>query len=104
MKRTALLMFALVVCTGFAHAEFRVAQMFTDHLVLQRDIDVPVWGWTTPGKSVTVEFGGQKVTAKADENTGKWMVRLKPMDANTTGQVMKITADGKRRQGQPLSE
>jgi hypothetical protein len=33
---------------------------FRDDAVLQRDMKVPVWGWSKPGTVVTVEFAGQK--------------------------------------------
>jgi hypothetical protein len=38
---------------------------FGDNAVLQRDVKVPVWGWSKPGTTVTVEFAGQKESAKA---------------------------------------
>jgi len=31
-----------------------------DNAVLQREVDLPVWGWSKPGTMVTVEFAGQK--------------------------------------------
>lgn len=62
--------------------------LFSDHLVLQRDKPVPVWGKATPGEEVIVEFAGQKKTAKADAN-GKWMVKLDSMPANAEPQVLK---------------
>jgi sialate O-acetylesterase len=57
-------------------------------MVLQRDKAVPVWGKATPGEEVTVEFAGQKKTAKADAS-GQWMVKLDPMPANAESQVLK---------------
>ncbi|HEY0375852.1 MAG TPA: sialate O-acetylesterase [Pyrinomonadaceae bacterium] len=54
--------------------------LFSDDMVLQRDVKFPVWGWTTPGTSVTVQFRGQKVTATADAD-GKWLARLGPFGA-----------------------
>ena len=58
-------------------------------MVLQRDSACPVWGWAEAGEDVTVEFAGQKLTAKPDAQ-GKWQVSLKPMKANATGQTMTI--------------
>ncbi len=54
--------------------------LFSDDVVLQRGVKVPVWGWTTPGAGVTVELRGQKATATADAN-GKWLARLGPFEA-----------------------
>ena len=53
---------------------------FSDSAILQRGMPVPVWGWSKPGTTVTVEFAGQKKTAEADKD-GKWMansIRSKP--------------------------
>ncbi len=36
---------------------FRMACVFTDHMVLQRDQPLPVWGWAAPGRAVIVEVG-----------------------------------------------
>ena len=69
-------------------AEVRLPSIFTDHMVLQRDKAVPVWGKAAPGEEVTVEFAGQKKTTKADAS-GKWMVKLDPMPANAEPQVLK---------------
>lgn len=54
--------------------------LFGDEMVLQRDIKFPVWGWTTPGASVTIQLRGQKATATADAD-GKWLARLGPFEA-----------------------
>jgi sialate O-acetylesterase len=54
--------------------------LFGDDMVLQRDVKFPVWGWTTPGTSVTVQFRGQKATVAADAD-GKWLARLGPFAA-----------------------
>jgi sialate O-acetylesterase len=54
--------------------------LFSDHVVLQRDVPVPVWGWAEPGQRIKVSFAGQSVetTAGAD---GKWLVKLGPYPA-----------------------
>ena len=70
--------------------------LFTDHAVLQRDIRVPVWGWTEPGSSVTVSFAGQVKTAIA-ASTGKWMVYLDPMEASSKGRILAIQTAGGRQ-------
>jgi sialate O-acetylesterase len=40
-----------------AQPAFRTAGIFTDHMVLQRDQPLPVWGWAAPGRPITVEVG-----------------------------------------------
>jgi len=69
-----------LLTAGPAWAEVKLAPLFTDHAVLQRDMPVPIWGWAEPGEEVTVTLAGQEKTAKAD-NEGHWKVRLEKMPA-----------------------
>lgn len=71
-----------------AHAAVKLPAIFTDHMVLQRGMPVPVWGKADPGEEVTVEFAGQKKTAKADAS-GRWMVKLDALTANDQPQALK---------------
>ena len=54
--------------------------LFTDHAVVQRDVPLPIWGWTDPGARVKVTFAGQSVETTADP-AGKWLVKLGPYPA-----------------------
>ena len=65
--------------------------MFSDNAVLQRDMEVPVWGWARPAVAVQVSILGQTKKAKADKD-GKWSVRLSPMKASTKPVTMRVTA------------
>lgn len=60
-------------------ADVTLHNLFTDHMVLQRGIAVPVWGWADDGEQVTVEFRGRKVTTVA--KGGRWMVKLGKLKA-----------------------
>jgi sialate O-acetylesterase len=70
-------------------ADVTLSPIIGSHMVLQRESACPIWGWAGEGEEVTVEFAGQKQTAKPDAS-GKWMVKLQPMKANSTGQTMII--------------
>ena len=63
---------------------------FADNAILQREKDLPVWGWSKPGTSVTVEFSTQKGMATAGAD-GRWMVKLKPLTANAAPAEMVIS-------------
>jgi len=77
---------------GFSAAELKMPGMFSDNMVLQRDKPVPVWGWAEQGAEVTVEFAGQKKTAKVAGTNGEWRVTLDPMLANSRPQTMTVTS------------
>ncbi|MBM4093493.1 MAG: sialate O-acetylesterase, partial [Planctomycetes bacterium] len=54
----------LALCfAGTVGADVKVPALFGDHMVVQRDMPVPVWGWADPGEKVTVVFGTQMETA-----------------------------------------
>jgi sialate O-acetylesterase len=72
-----------------ASADVTLSPIIGSHMVLQRDSVCPIWGWADQGEEVTVEFGGQKQTAKPGAD-GKWMVKLQPMKANAKPQTMSI--------------
>jgi len=74
-----------------AVADVTLPSVIASHMVLQRDIPIPIWGWAEPGEEVTVSIGGDKAAVKADEN-GNWMVRLPQMKA---GGPHKLTIAGK---------
>lgn len=82
MARIPSLPFAclLVISTTCLHAEVKLHPLFSDSMVLQRDMKVPIWGTATAGEKVTVEFAGQKVEATADDQ-GRWRVELATLKA-----------------------
>lgn len=83
------LMLALVVPSQAQ--DLKLANLFSDHMVLQREQSVPIWGWAKPGENVTVEFAGQKANATADAD-GNWLVRLEPMPASLEGRELVVQA------------
>jgi len=78
-----------------------VHPLFTSHMVLQRSAVDPVWGWVTPGTTVTVVVKDQNSvtvqtkTAVADSN-GRWQANLDPMGlvANNAAYSAVISASG----------
>jgi sialate O-acetylesterase len=78
-----------------ARAELRLHNLFTDHMVLQRDATVPIWGWGDDGDKVTVEFAGKKDTVTV--KNGKWMAKLKNLQPGPAG-VLKVTARSGRHE------
>jgi sialate O-acetylesterase len=83
------LLLSLLLLPLVARAEIRLPAVFADHLVLQRDLPVPVWGSAEAGEMVEVKFAGQKKTAKADAS-GKWRVSLDPLEASARPRELKI--------------
>jgi len=78
-------------------AAIELGAPFCDHMVLQRDMKVPVWGWSKPGDTITVEFAGQKKAATAAED-GRWMVQLDPLKASAEPAEVVITDSSGRQE------
>lgn len=87
------LIFALATTTFTNAAPLKVAGMFSDHMILQRETSVPVWGWGTPGENLTVQFAGQTQTARITAD-GCWTVWLEPMSASADGDTLSVTSSG----------
>jgi sialate O-acetylesterase len=79
IQKTGIIMAVLVACAfgSIALADVKPADILGDHMVLQRDMPVPVWGTAEPGEEVTVTFDGQTRKAKAGPG-GRWMTMLDP--------------------------
>jgi sialate O-acetylesterase len=72
----------LILCLQFTGSDARVTlpNLFTNHMVLQRDMKINVWGEATAGEKITVILGSNVAVTTTDDQ-GKWMVKLKPMKA-----------------------
>lgn len=67
-----------------------LAPPFSDHMVLQRGMPVPIWGWAKPGETVTVDIAGRNASAHADTE-GRWQAVL---EALPTGGPYEMTIKG----------
>src|SRR5262245_1112772 len=79
-----------------ARADVKPHPLFSDHMVLQRDVPVPVWGTAEPGEQVSVAIKGNNgsstsptVAANAD---GSWKVQVPKL---TAGGPYELTIKGK---------
>lgn len=75
----------ITLCTALAtalagRAEVKPSSIFGDHMVLQREAPVKVWGFADAGEKVEISFNGQKISARAGKD-GRWTATLKPMQA-----------------------
>lgn len=75
MKKVTLLAF---VCFLPLSAAVKLPALISDHMLIQRDAPVRIWGKADPGEMVNVTFQSQKLSAKADLN-GQWQVFLEPV-------------------------
>lgn len=89
-----MLFFCLMTATfSSVSAQVRLARIFSDHVVLQRQKPIPVWGWAKANETVNVSLANQTKTAKADGN-GKFTAEFAPMEAGGPFELKVSAASG----------
>lgn len=81
---------ALLALASHAFADVQLPGIISDHMLLQRDMPVRIFGKAAPAEAVTVAFRGQSVQTVTDA-TGRWEVWLKPL---TAGPPTSMTVQG----------
>lgn len=79
-RNTIWLFLLLVGVSTTAQPVLHLPDVFGDHMVLQRDKPLPVWGSSQPGTELIVSLADQKVTVNAD-GQGRWRTQLPAMAA-----------------------
>jgi sialate O-acetylesterase len=83
----------------------KLHNIFSSHMVLQRDKPIKVWGWATPGQSVTVQLGTDSAQTKVQpespvevfghekdyEGLGRWEVTFPAREANAEPTTLTVT-------------
>ena len=70
-----------------------VSNVFQSNMVLQRDKPIAIWGWATPGETVTVSIREHKQTGTvAADRT--WRVTLPALAANSDPQAVTVASAG----------
>ncbi|MEM7143600.1 MAG: sialate O-acetylesterase [Verrucomicrobiota bacterium] len=86
------LLSAVLFCGSVRGEEvLAAAPIFGDHMVLQRDLELPVWGVAEPGAKVTVSFGGKEFEGGARDD-GQWRVVLDAQEASAEPREMVVTS------------
>lgn len=78
MKGIQVFAFALCICSAVSCAAIQLPKIFSDNMVIQRDMPVKIWGWADKNATLSIIFNGQSIKTKAD-GKGLWLVTLNPM-------------------------
>ena len=90
LRPITLIVFACAVCipsptraeTQTTGSRPFLSPIFAEHMVLQRDKPNRFWGWTEPGKKVSMEIGGHSASAVAGADH-KWHWAHAKIDGDT---------------------
>lgn len=66
-----------VLLPSLVKSEVKLPAMFSDHMVLQQQSNVAIWGWAKKGSTITVtpSWSKKAVTTKTD-TAGKWKIYI----------------------------
>ena len=90
MKLPVFTLCALASTSLLTFADVTVSTLFSDHMVIQRDIAAPVWGQAAPGEEVSVRLGGGIATKATADAKGNWSLKIPAQKANASGQELEI--------------
>ena len=84
-----------LACSVFPlRAEVTLAPVFSDHMVIQRGVTLPVWGTAAPGETVIVTCAGREARTVANA-AGSWRVILRPIPFS--GDRVELIVNGSNR-------
>ncbi len=89
MKKKFLFLVLLFFC-GRIFANVTLPKIFGDNMVLQRNKQIPVWGWAEANEKITLQFNHKTKSVIADKN-GNWKINL---DKETAGGPYQLVIKG----------
>lgn len=78
--KAVVLLFLLIYFPMMGWSKIELPALFSDHMVLQRQLPIPIWGKASPGSSISV-FLDNLVAESISDADGNWMVTLPEMEA-----------------------
>lgn len=81
----------LIVFQNASWANVRLPKLVSNHMVLQRGVPLPLWGWADPDEKITITFDNKEYNIITGKD-GKWNTQLPPMEA---GGPFVMTINGK---------
>ena len=75
MKKALIIICSILSAASCSKAPVTLPEIFSDHMVLQRDRSIPVWGWSDPRAKITLTWQGSKSSVRAD-GEGFWKAEL----------------------------
>lgn len=60
--------------------QVKLPKLISDGMVLQREIDLKIWGWAAPQEKVEINFMDETYQATANE-AGDWEIKIAPLKA-----------------------
>ncbi len=91
MRPLVTLLIVLAALGSSVRADVRLPRIFTDHMIIQQEKPIRVWGWADPAEAVRVTFNERSAAAAADAN-GRWSVEFPAMPVDGKEHALTVTA------------
>ncbi|HEY4785321.1 MAG TPA: sialate O-acetylesterase, partial [Bacteroidales bacterium] len=88
--RHSLITLPVLALGNILHAQVILPKILGNNMVLQREKNVPVWGWASANEHITVKFNNQ-VKETVTDASGHWLVMLDPLAASDKPREMVIS-------------
>ena len=82
----------IAAASNHATADVRLPGFFGDHMVMQRDAELRIWGWSEADEQITVSLGDQTASTKGKQD-GTWRVTLPAMKASSKPTTLRVKAN-----------
>lgn len=89
LKKQLLLTIFLAALAVCARADVSCPVIFSDHMVLQRERPVAIWGNAATDEHISVEFAGQTKTTTTSSD-GRWRIDLAAMPASKEPRTLTV--------------
>ena len=86
---------ALLLLPVDGDAQLKPAPIFSDHMVLQRDEPIHIWGKAGPGHKVSIAFNGVKGSSITAPDSS-WSIFLRKQKASTVPRTIIISTPGEK--------
>ena len=81
-KKYALIVLTFLLVASNIHSQLSLAKIFSNNMVLQCDVTVPIWGKASPDEGVKVNIGKKEFLGQSDDE-GKWRIEIPAHKAGT---------------------
>jgi sialate O-acetylesterase len=80
----------LINACSHQKSELRVADIFTNHMVLQQEVAAPIWGWARPNTEITISTSWSAQVHTYSNDLGKWKITMRTPKTDAQPQWLKI--------------
>ncbi|MBO9700950.1 MAG: sialate O-acetylesterase [Sporocytophaga sp.] len=83
IRNTILVLFFLLSITPFLMAQIRLPAVFSSNMVIQRNTEIPIWGWAGPTQTIQILVSWDSTIVQTKvSNTSLWKATIKTPSAN----------------------